>query len=294
MAKRSAPKQKKVDPAVELASQMLAVLQSQRGLGAGAYPPTLARLGELCEQPPKESLVAAASKKLFKDETIVSHKEGSKPALDALVFLKASVDDDRERGAIAAKLLSNALKGSSSDEGFAASQLVKKVPTALKKLFPTDLEREAVARRLPLGVHSISCGAEKSRKRYFFVLDGPAPGANGHVAAPHVHAHTPAAEPPRVVPAAPPAGFGLAFAEAFDRLDRQQGRRNFLKLLELRRALPQFDRAGFDAGLNQLRRERSFSLAPHEGLEGVLTPDEREAGISEAGNLWAYVLRVMR
>jgi hypothetical protein len=234
------------------------------------------------------------ARKPFKDEVIVTHKEKGKPALKSLVFLKASIDDDRERGAIASKLLSKALEVLPREEGVPASQ-VNGLPPALKKQFPADLEREAAARRLPPGVHSITCGTPKARKRYFFMLAGALPGANGHAAAAHpAHpVHAPASEPPRA-PAMPPAGFGPAFAEAFDRLDRQDGGRNFLKLLELRRALPQFGRAGFDAGLNQLRRERAFSLAPHEGLEGALTPEEREAGISEAGNLWTYALRVSK
>lgn len=289
MPKQAAPRARKPKPADELVPKLLGVLESQRRLGGAAYPPTLARLGELCEAP---GLVAeAANKKPFKDATVVTRKEGSKPALDALVILKSSLDHPGERESIAAGLLKGALEAASHpphDRAFSAADLKKHVPTALKKEFAADAGRAANDRKLPAGVHSILCGSGKSEKRYFFLLDGAATGPAVHQhAAPTNHA--PAPEHHSGAP-----NFARAFDEAFDRLDLRDGRRNFLKLLDLRRALPQFDRAAFDAGLHRLRMDRAFSLAPHEGLRGTLTPEERDAGISEAGNLWTYVLRLPR
>ena len=64
-----------------------------------------------------------------------------------------------------------------------------------------------------------------------------------------------------------------------------------MKLVDLRRELANFVRERFDAGLRQLRIDREFSLDSHEGLLKPLTPEERAAGISEAGSLLVYVSR---
>ena len=100
-----------------------------------------------------------------------------------------------------------------------------------------------------------------------------------------------AAQASRIAAQANFADFAEAFRQAFTRLDRRNGGNNFVRLLELRQALPQFDRATFDAGLNQLRRQWEFSLEAHEGLHVQISPEERESGIPEMGTLLIYVSR---
>ena len=85
--------------------------------------------------------------------------------------------------------------------------------------------------------------------------------------------------------------FGEAFREAFESLDRRNGMTNFVKLADLRHVLSDFDRHMFDAGLRRLRDADEFGLDSHEGLHGTLTPEEREAGVREAGSLLIYVSR---
>ncbi|MEJ7637038.1 MAG: hypothetical protein WKF75_03360 [Singulisphaera sp.] len=85
--------------------------------------------------------------------------------------------------------------------------------------------------------------------------------------------------------------FGTAFREAFEALDRRNGKTNFVKLADLRRVLSDFDRHMFDAGLRRLREADEFGLDSHEGLHGTLTPEEREAGVREAGSLLIYASR---
>ena len=99
-------------------------------------------------------------------------------------------------------------------------------------------------------------------------------------------------EPETPTVAAPPAReFAAAFRESFDRLDRLDRLSNNVKLADLRRELADFPREQFDAGLRRLRVDREFSLDSHEGLLRPLTPEEREAGIAEAGSLLVYVSR---
>src|SRR5205823_1753915 len=113
-------------------------------------------------------------------------------------------------------------------------------------------------------------------KRHFFTL---ADVRAGFAAPP---APVPAVAPPGV-PAATPS-FAATFDDAFAHLDRQAGGINFVNLRDLRRAVPQFGRAEFDAKLLELRRDRRYTLKAAEGLDG-LSADERDAGIWEDGDL---------
>lgn len=90
---------------------------------------------------------------------------------------------------------------------------------------------------------------------------------------------------------APTVSFADAFRAAWDQLDRRNGRTNFVRLIEMRAALSQFDRETFDAGLQELRAAWEFSLDSHEGLHVHITPEERAAGITEMGSLLIYVCK---
>jgi hypothetical protein len=85
--------------------------------------------------------------------------------------------------------------------------------------------------------------------------------------------------------------FAAAFNAAFDRLRRDRPF-NLVKLSDLRRALPQFDRTQFDAGLKELRKARLFVLETFEGRHGHLSDDERSGAIREDGRLFVYAARV--
>lgn len=87
-----------------------------------------------------------------------------------------------------------------------------------------------------------------------------------------------------------PAAFADAFNAAFDRIRRDRPL-NLVELSDLRRALPQFDRSQFDAGLRELRRARLFVLETFEGRHGQLTDDERSGAIHEDGRLFVYAAR---
>ncbi len=89
------------------------------------------------------------------------------------------------------------------------------------------------------------------------------------------------------------ASFERAFQEAFGRLDANDGGYNFVKILHLRSALPQYTRMEFDAGLHGLRLARRFSLVSSEGNAITLTDQEREAGILEAGTRLVYCKQIV-
>ena len=87
----------------------------------------------------------------------------------------------------------------------------------------------------------------------------------------------------------PPADFARAFDEAFQRLNHHHGSHNFVSLVEMRRALP-MGRDQFDAELRKLRVAGRYTLSGAEGRHG-LSPEDREAGITEDGSLLLYVSR---
>jgi len=87
-------------------------------------------------------------------------------------------------------------------------------------------------------------------------------------------------------------GFAKEFAETFDLLDRSRGGRNFVKMAELRTALPQYSREEFDSELRSLRIGRQFKLSTSDGNHVTLTSEERAAGIQEADLLLVYCERI--
>jgi hypothetical protein len=87
------------------------------------------------------------------------------------------------------------------------------------------------------------------------------------------------------------AEFERDFQNAFERLDVQSGKHNYVLLHDLRRALPDIPRGEFDAHLNDLRRSKRFSLDSDDGRHVRLTPDQLESGIREASSLLVYVAR---
>ncbi len=110
---------------------------------------------------------------------------------------------------------------------------------------------------------------------------------------------TPSAAKPHPVTTPVPAAartarvvdFASAFDAAFQQLDQQHGRRNYLQVLDLRTALPQFDRGTFDAELRQLRLAGRYTMESAHGGYTQLTDAQRAAGIQEGSSLMIYVSR---
>jgi hypothetical protein len=83
--------------------------------------------------------------------------------------------------------------------------------------------------------------------------------------------------------------FARLFDEAFARLDQERGSANLVSLVRLREEVP-VDRDTFDRELGRLRREGRYSLTGAEGRHGI-SPEERQAGITEDGALLLFVSR---
>ncbi len=86
--------------------------------------------------------------------------------------------------------------------------------------------------------------------------------------------------------------FATRFESVFSLLDRERGSHNFVKLSDLRTALPEFDRPTFDRGVWLLRKERRFTANSSDGNYEQLSPEDRSAGIREGDSLLIYISRL--
>jgi hypothetical protein len=152
------------------------------------------------------------------------------------------------------------------------------VPEALKTTFAAAFERRMSGRKpLPVGVGMLRRGGHP----VLFLLEDVLKSAPASA--------TVAVTPPPVVTLQAP--FPEAFGQAFDELDQETGRRNYVLLHDLRQRLAMIPRPDFDKGLNELRRSQKYSLDSADGRHGRLTPEQVDAGIREAGSVLVYVAR---
>jgi hypothetical protein len=197
----------------------------------------------------------------------------------ALVF----VPEDASRIAVSEGLVVHllALARTERTHIHAISTLADFLPSNLAKDFARSTrERVEGASSMPAGVGCLR--VEGHRKLFLLAdmrsrdgahaVDESDPGRNGHEAV-------------------PPPPFPDAFRRAFEELDQESGRHNYVLLHDLRKRLSAIPRPDFDRGLNELRRSELYSLDSADGRHVRLTPEQREAGIREAGSLLVYVAR---
>ena len=303
----SAKRAKKDDAVAELAEEMLRVLGRSRDLGPVEYPLTLEQLGRLAHpQAGRQQVFKAALKKSFTAKASVARRS----RLDAPVVLQ----EDLQVLAASPLTLKLALRLARSPTIHArtVSQLSEKLAGRLQKPFREEVGRQVETGGLPPDVAWI-----RDRRPKLFLLEDLQPeslrrrvqaGAAGPIEPATPAAQTPQPEDTAVAPAArtvpqpsksrveaPPEGagtgdFAACFELAFDELDRRKGSHNFVSLVDLRRRLAGFSRGQFDAGLRGLRLAGRFSLSAAESVHGI-QPEQRQAGIEEAGTLLLYVLR---
>jgi hypothetical protein len=92
-----------------------------------------------------------------------------------------------------------------------------------------------------------------------------------------------------------PAGsFEADFDAAFLLLNQQAGGHNYVLIYDLRQALPQYSRAEFDAGLNDLRRARKYSADTAEGRHVRYTREQIEGGLRQGGENLMYLAKFDR
>jgi len=207
-----------------------------------------------------------------------------------LVLLKE--DGPRVAGKLVAPILSGLIKP--DDQAIPLDKLVKGAPAELREAFAASLTAQLESGSLPEGT-----GALKIGKKWMLFWMSDIRGGIGraaispkaHVAPISTEASSGASRDKPSLPAQSDQ-FSRDFDQAFGKLDAETGRRNFVKLLDLRNALPQYDREEFERGLRQLRVERKFTLETSESLNTSVSEEERQAGIVEAGSRYLYCSRI--
>lgn len=268
------------------------------------YPPTLERLFACAGEPLDDSsLEAVAFSASLKRHLCISAKASRGKPPEYFAQSLAFLPGDSDKIGSSAELLRSVLRlaRTAQTNVFLIRELVKLVPSFLAPSFGKALRRHVDAGEMPVGI-GLVC---RQKLPQFFLLEHAVLGShiqngngakrNGASAAASEHgAH---GEQTAVV--TPPSGrrnvllaeFERDFQNAFERLDVQSGKHNYVLLHDLRRALPDIPRGEFDARLNDLRRSKTFSLDSDDGRHVRLTPDQLEAGIREANSLLVYVAR---
>jgi hypothetical protein len=261
------------------------------------YPPTLARVFERAGQPVEgQAMEAVAFSVSLRRYLRTSAKASRGKPLSYFAQSLAFLPDDNDKVASSVELLYSVLRLARTSRAniFPLSALVERVPTFLEKPFARTLQGHIDQGTAPPGV-----GIVYQKVPQFFLYEHAVLGPIVERTAPQDGG------PRRTEPTAPPATaaqlrdhtgvepaeFERDFQTAFERLDVQSGKHNYVLLHDLRRALPGIPRGEFDERLNDLRRNKRFSLDSADGRHVRLTPEQLEAGIREANSLLVYVAR---
>jgi hypothetical protein len=231
------------------------------------------------------------------DRAVVVAKKGKGHNLDAVVILKEDLEG--RFSSVLPALFRFALspvaslsKGKSMETAaFSSEDLKRRFIPEIQERFDEAVRSGLSHRNLPPDVLWVTVKGQP----LLFLAQNVFPAAPSRtVPAESGDAQTPPGSHPGLTSAERinrPRDFERAFFAAFNQLDRRNGSTNFVKLADLRRLLPEFDRDEFDSGLRRLRADGHFSLDSDEGVHGSLTQQERESGVQEAGSILVYASR---
>jgi hypothetical protein len=283
--------------AVELAERLIATLHSHRSSGGNAQPMRETDLAQACSVGVKQAVYRAAihTKQFTSQVALLKFRKprgSNQPSPPTWVAFK----DDLANPDVVKRLVASVIQALRvpSRQIYALNSLNLRPDCSKEARATLSKTLARIAAESPLDPPPKIGFLRSNATVYAFLLEDVIGAVNEKTTSNAPPPAVPQPSPP-LASASPsisiPTDFAEAFRQAFTRLDRRNGGTNFVRLLELRQALPQFDRATFDAGLNQLRRQWEFSLEAHEGLHVQISPEERESGIPEMGTLLIYVSR---
>jgi hypothetical protein len=269
----------------QLAERLVEELRQLQQSGQSEFPLTVRELATRLSATDSSLIFQSLGKRTFTDHAVVVLSNRSKKhkdrRLDAFVCLK----DDVPQLAATDELLRFVMELACRSKAklFTPTQLSGQLTGArqVDKVFQQTLNARLKDNSLPVGLGSLAGTNTTYVFRLADIQTTIRADASHSISEPLTSPSEPAARP----------DFAALFAEAFLRLDREQGSHNFVKIADLRRALPQFDRAAFDAGLWQLRKHNLFTADSSDGNYEQLMPEERAAGIREGDSLLIYVSR---
>ena len=272
---------RKKSPGAELAEKLVALLESRRWAGASGEPLTLdVALQQVDPSADLKTLMSAVATKAFKDRAVVAKAKTAKfTAAQAAKVPVALVEDVGYLAASPAVLeLALRVKRTATVHAFSISELSAALGAKLKPAFKECWNGRVEAGLLPPGIVFVRIRSPK----LFLTADLQPAGARPEVAS------GPGDSPAAVT--ASSANFPSRFDLAFREIDQRKGSHNFVSLVELRQSLADMSRSAFDAALQRLREAGRYTLSAAESVQGI-RPEDREAGIEEAGSLLLYVSR---
>lgn len=255
----------------DIASNLINTLKSRSSLGPAEYPVLEANLLDECTLP----IPSAEKKKGLKDSTFTREALKVTVARKTYYLLSRDASCDGLEGA----LRSAEAKSGGKSNGFEVEELVASVAakdTPRFAMFKTAISNAIASNALPQGIGSL-------RVKGKAILFRTSLFADSATSTPHTAVSQPA-------PSATP-DFARAFEAAFERLLAKADGRNFIKVFDLRRELPQFSREAFDAGLRKLRETDKFTMESYEGNNRRYPEEEIQAGIREGGSILIHVSR---
>jgi hypothetical protein len=268
------PSKRKKSPAAELAEKLVVLLESRRVAGAQGDPLTLdAALRQVDPSADMKTLMSAVATKTFKDRAVVAKTKSAKfPQQQAAKVPVALIEDVAHLATSPAVLeLALRVKRTATVHAFSISELSAAIGTKLKPAFKECWNERVEAGQLPSGIAFVRIRSPK-----LFQIADLQPAARSQV--------SPAAATASL------ADFPSRFDQAFREIDQRRGFHNFVSLVELRQSLADVPRTAFDVALHRLRQAGRYTLSAAESVQGI-RPEEREAGIEEAGSLLLYVSR---
>jgi hypothetical protein len=272
------PRMAKSPPALsgEDLSRLNGVLDSQRSLGSDSYPVPLTRLFELARIPATdEALKIFTSAKNAKLFALTDKSSKAKPdaTRQALVYFPQDAERIARSAALFVTAIEAAKQADKVSDIFTSTDLKKWVPKAQQKAFLASVDGWARSGKAPFpGVIVLRKKVGAKTNLYLHRLESALPATVS-------------------MPASSARDFAREFAREFDRLDRASGNNNYVLLHDLRRAMPDMDRAEFDSRLRELRVAKLFTLDSPDGRHVRLTPEQLDAGIREGSSNLVYVAR---
>lgn len=272
-------------PEAVLSQKLVAALRSLKADEPGSYPTTFSHL---CSRVGPEAgiLVAgrAASLAPYSAEVITAFPT----AVDSPIGLAEDVQQIAESPLLLPVLLPKHIKPEQQVVSVTALAKTKGLHAAVQPFVEAAVERMIASNSLPPAL-----GALKISRKWnlFFQKDVVRSGATGSDTSGSVKSQPETSVSNSVATVPQKGSFADDFVAAFEKLDRESSFRNYLKLLDLRRQLPDYDRSEFDRGILDLCRQRLFGLEGSDGSTVKLTEEERSAGIMDGGSLLVYCRR---
>jgi len=251
------------------------IVESQRSLGGTSYPVALRRLFELATLSASDEalkILAAPKNAALFALTAKASKADPDATRNALVYLREDESTIAASSAIFDAAFEAAKRGGS--DILTSAELAKRAPRSLQKAFQASVDGWARTGVAPFpGVIVVRRRSGAKTTLYVHRLESSAPALATRQARPVTR------------------DFAREFQREFERLDRASGNNNYVLLHDLRRALPDIERAEFDSRLKELRLAKLFTLDSPDGRHVRLTPEQLDAGIREGSSNLVYVAR---